>query len=716
MAGAMTMRVAAGLVAVILASSCSQASPSTAPTSVPAATPAGAPTRGSGLTPVPVGSMTPAVTTPGPSATTAPTAPASRELIEAAIGAGAIDQPTAALYRLYAAFGDDRLPEAYRGEPAWDEDAVDFARGIYQSLSADMQAEVAPFLVRPTSPRSYWAGPQTTALAAQVGTGQVAAATCQNGWLREQASSPAAAVVWGQCGGMPEANVAAQVSETAFDIEQLWPAMTGMMGQPLGDHNDPTDGLADTPEGGDGLLDIYLIDPGVSVRVHGRSLGVPNIAYNQQWPPYVGATSAQGSSGYIVIDRTGKTGSLLLSIVAHEFFHQLQNRYNRTGTPLGGFGRFWFVEASAVWSEHEFAAGGRALRDGPYEWYDEFRGSGESLTSMTGRNPYVSWVWPYFMGQEGDRQAISDAWHEMQDKTGYAPLQAAVDSVLPFETGFREFAVRVLDQDLQPGDPLHPRFQELDPDFPLELPKGIRVSAGNSIPAGSYMSFQHLLPSLGSRYIEIVPVGQNTKLTLDFAGLAISPTVDIDVLVKTRSAAWARRQGDVHNEITLCDAERVWVVLANHDQTLNAQVSASWRADVDVSTCAPEAWRVVLEGPKAGAGTYSGADESYCSHTPELGWNGIVFINPAGGGDIRGLSVNEDYFLINTRFAFDDPVDWGTVTIYDMSTTTLQGDATASPARLIGDSSWTIPTADGTIIGPFQAHVEITCTELDMVP
>ena len=175
-----------------------------------------------------------------------------------------------------------------------------------------------------------------------------------------------------------------------------------------------------------------------------------------------------------------------------------------------------------------------------------------------------------------------------------------------------------------------------------------------------------------------------------------------------------RTQASLAKEESYCDVDKAIVVISNHASDPATKVSGIWTAIGEDTTCKPAAWSVVLEGPKPGAGTYSGVEESYCSYTPEGGWDGIVYLDPVGGGDIRHLSMGSDYFLVNTRFAVDDPVDWGTATSPgNNNQTTIQADATAK--RLVGDSNWVVPRTDGTVEA-YHGHAEITCTTWDVLP
>src|SRR5262245_36900718 len=99
-------------------------------------------------------------TVPQPSDSASETlAPSSFSKIADAQAAGTIDEPTALLYRLYANTGDSRLPAQYQGEWSEDNAAGDRARAVWPTLTADQQAALQPFLVRPTSPQSIWATP-----------------------------------------------------------------------------------------------------------------------------------------------------------------------------------------------------------------------------------------------------------------------------------------------------------------------------------------------------------------------------------------------------------------------------------------------------------------------------------------------------------------------------------------------------------------------------
>ena len=82
--------------------------------------------------------------------------PSSQSLIAADLEAGTISQAQSLLYRAWALFWDPRLPERYDGAGSVGEDNGLFRdiAAVLPTLPADQAAELEPFLLRPTDPRS----------------------------------------------------------------------------------------------------------------------------------------------------------------------------------------------------------------------------------------------------------------------------------------------------------------------------------------------------------------------------------------------------------------------------------------------------------------------------------------------------------------------------------------------------------------------------------
>jgi hypothetical protein len=83
--------------------------------------------------------------------------PTSQVLIAEALTRGDIDYPTSLLYRVWALFQDSRLPAEYDGAGAAEEDGELFAElaNMRGFLPTEIEAEIAPYLVRPDDPRAF---------------------------------------------------------------------------------------------------------------------------------------------------------------------------------------------------------------------------------------------------------------------------------------------------------------------------------------------------------------------------------------------------------------------------------------------------------------------------------------------------------------------------------------------------------------------------------
>lgn len=278
-------------------------------------------------------------------------APTSEALIDAAQAGGQLGTGQALLYKLYADFGDSRLPAQYAGDDAarvegdadrqaaaWIE-ATGAANVPAQTLNALM-----PFFVPPYLEGSWWhqQHPGATALQAQrraaaAGTPQRrAAAADPNCRSWSTSCSPLAdwrsvqgthVVVWyeaaNEAGDKPNAEMLVHEFDTL-----IWPKLTGTMGrEPLSDVG--TGIVSET----DPRLDVVLVD-------------LPGGAEGKTVTLGMGCKSRPS----IVYLKRDLATSGLKAQAAHEFMHVLQytvpvaagcaNDYKTT------------IEATAAWASH----------------------------------------------------------------------------------------------------------------------------------------------------------------------------------------------------------------------------------------------------------------------------------------------------------------------------------------------------------------------------
>lgn len=533
------------------------------------------------------------------------------DFIDLAVAEGRISPETGVLYGVYAHYGDPALPEEFRGEWTDDASVISVAVEGFDTYSAETQAALRPYLVRPSDPESTWSnleGDETavTATLASVQRSEtddapLAQATCVDNWYHETAGNKVPVMVWTRCVGGVPSGLPILAMVMGF-MEDLWIPMTDHMGEPIGDANVANDAYPDTPENGDGLLDVYIISnfgTATPRRILTTALASAPVA-----PPFVGRSGVQASSGYIVMSAGVAADPLdLKATIAHEFFHILQSAHNSLGLHLCPAGstcpptslrHHWFTEASATWSEHEFVPEARAvLLTGAYARYDRFKDNLEALTSLHGHNAYQSWAWPLFMEQELGASAIADAWVALEGKRGFAALQRAVGSVLPFSAAFDDFAVRVWNQQLQ-GDPIDPRFNDprLDPDFPTDQPEGLRALEEEFTvsPDNPPLRVRETLPELWSAYRPLA-VGSGTRLlTLDFSGWNPS-SFGAEALVRLESGEWERRAMVIGlNQWCLdvpADAITDLIVIPyHHDAQATAPITGAWTATAERTGCA----------------------------------------------------------------------------------------------------------------------------------
>ncbi|MBI5719654.1 MAG: Ig-like domain-containing protein [Burkholderiales bacterium] len=319
-------------------------------------------------------------------------------LIEAALAAQRISAAQALSYRVYAQFGDARLPDEFQGAPDAAPDHMLLRRlaAALPTLDAATREALLPFVVPPIYAQSW--------LARQLG----APATNAQGHSRAQSQSqtqaqtqPRTALKSARLAATTRINCA--VAETPaywktldtahFRIHYLWlgsdatfdghhlagaqavaraaeavyEAETAFFGrQPLADE-------AEDCHGGDARLDIYLASlghpdrAGLTQSYPDRCNAVPSfIALNIHHPALVGA-----GIGFAGAERDVK------AIVAHEFAHVLQLAMDRQGAGCADYE--WLDEAVAEWAM-DHVDPGADREDGFVKASDERRRSGTFLT------------------------------------------------------------------------------------------------------------------------------------------------------------------------------------------------------------------------------------------------------------------------------------------------------------------------------------------------
>lgn len=523
----------------------------------------------------------------------APAAPPTlaQDLIQAALDAGEIDYGTSLLYRAYAAVNDPRLPAALRGEGSRDEDQglwfeIAAARA---SLPAELADRLRPFTLRPPDPDSIYnevplptpaaapaqaarRGALTATEAAACPPAELVGGASARRWASAKSTWPVR--VWFPCTGddFDDQQAQDQADAVLAVIDRIWTPMTTLMGEPILDEGGPE-------QGGDGSIDIYLVDLFGTVQRGVEEGAVPSGGKGAALlsPPTVGL----GGSGYIVFPRWVTLSPDFHSVVIHEFFHVLQMAYNfnglwRLNATTGGYTAYWFMEASATWAMVHFdrtiAWPKREAEEILAKFFDGFQASHQSLhVPLPVAHAYEAYIWPFFMEQEAEDESIAQAWEALRSVTDWDAATAALDGVLPFAANFHRFAVRNVNLDFLPGDPLpadqrHVHTDALFPD--LRPPQDRPVE---TLVAGQPATTAVSLKSLSARYYTYVIDDPTIRqVVVDFSAIAPQADLDVDALIRVVDRGWVLRDYSGQGKVTFCfnDPEQhisdLWLVLSDH--------------------------------------------------------------------------------------------------------------------------------------------------------
>jgi hypothetical protein len=307
-------------------------------------------------------------------------------LIDQALAAGEIEAETALLYRVYAAFGDDRLPARYVGDDrlAIDTEIMTQVVERWEGLSPQAQSILEPFRRPPAAPGSWLA---------RRGASAWISVPAVDGLIR----------VWHQERFRDTDAATAQLLADELALS-IYPLLYDLMDRPL---------LPDSGcgyQGADEALDIYLVD---DLRVAGVVTPCGRCAR---------------APSFVILHRAAPG---LKAVLAHELMHVFQNVYN------GCSEYAWLKEATATWAmdlvypvyqaEHRFAP---LYLDQPHLPLDTLNGAHEYGAYLFFQYLTIRYVDPYL---------IQTLWHNSER---FASSLEAVDQAIPdgFATTWPAFA------------------------------------------------------------------------------------------------------------------------------------------------------------------------------------------------------------------------------------------------------------------------------------
>ena len=542
--------------------------------------------------------------------------PASQQLIAAARTAGTLDDGTALLYRAYALLGDKRLPDAYLGSGSLEEDNGLFVeiRRRLAGLPAGAQAALQPFIVRPADARSVWNAAPATPAALSQGKNMrllaVSPAACPAGpaaagvWISKRSATHAVRV-WVQCTAVPAENAdgLALIDAGLAVLDKVYAPMTAPpMGAPLPDL-----------EGGDNAIDFYLVDDSSYVFRRGgnwRPLGL-GTTYNDDAEAAVDGSHA--NSAFVTVPRSVAHGPRFHNTLIHEFFHVLQKAHNADFSVTATGTLHWFVEASATWASAHFDRTEAPWPDGRGAWLDAHRRfkahfqptTDEALNASGSPHDYSAYIWPYFVEQETSGPAfMATIWSALDGVTTFAEADHAIDRAYPFATSFKRFAMRNLNSEFLPGDPLPraKRYVALDPEqFTDDNSPPDQIVEGTLVADRVYVQ-SLALKSLSARYLRLTVAGEVTppvrKIKIDTTQLQAAGGVDIQALLLTQNGWLAQPLDITENTATFCfdtgpatvsvrgSFQQIVFVVSNHAFAPGANVVGDLKIEPSSQPCA----------------------------------------------------------------------------------------------------------------------------------
>jgi hypothetical protein len=345
----------------------------------------------------------------------------TRDLVEQAVAAGKLSPQQGLVYRVFAAFGDRRLPAAYAGDDTAHEDTI--MREVAESwpqLSAAQRRQVQPFFTPPAA-KGSWASASShpTASAAAGGPTCSTAKFATRGW-RSIASRGGHVRIWWHATQQARFAKQARVLLAEAD-DNIWRKLWDVFNrEPL------PDGGEHCFHGGDAKLDVYL------TTRSGAGAKAVTISY---------PGSCSDTPAFIVFNAGGSAPNRWE--LAHEMTHAIQYAF-----PMAS------CAASANWDEAVATWGGQYVyprddQEHRFAWFT--REPSESLADAS----YDGWVFPYALEQLYGPGVMRRIYEAAATQRGMHALDAGIPGGLA--KAYPEFAKLAWNH-----DPVKPSFWEWD--------------------------------------------------------------------------------------------------------------------------------------------------------------------------------------------------------------------------------------------------------------
>ncbi len=359
----------------------------------------------------------------------------SIDLIDNALSEEKIDYETSLIYKMYAIFGDDKLPQEYTSDVMMlnaNEPFIE-VKAALDSLSPETQAVLSPFLKRPDDPNSYYNlkykkssnGEDENEIISSIIPSASARSNvdpnlyCSTCFLyaagsrvkiwypNDNIDAPEAGQGYMMTIDQPTLYSMAERLQTILNTDRIYERFTQLLQRET--DNDGT-------LGGDDALDVYIgpLNKRAAAVACSDNATFPSSAYIVM------------NAGWFNFDRFYK------STLAHEMFHAFQ--YSYTWSLANSR---WWAEATAVWAEDFIYKGFNSEQ----RTLKHFLPYPNKTLYDNHPNPfkYGAYIFPYFLSQNSGAQTIKNIWEDCN----YSGCLDAIDSNITdgFKGQWKEFTL-----------------------------------------------------------------------------------------------------------------------------------------------------------------------------------------------------------------------------------------------------------------------------------
>jgi hypothetical protein len=634
-------------------------------------------------------------TTPPPPPPPPPDTRTTEQKIDDAVASGVITAEQGLTYKVFASFGDPRLPSQYVGaSDPLAEAPLDEVEAQWNQLSDGAKAILGPFLIPPMHHGSYWeqliegATPSATASASLASAGTRAADPntpwCDTSvaggldiavedWHFLEASSGTAA---GKVRIWYQDRYAATDAATAANLlnglqNKIWPALTTLMQrEPL-----PDGGSTGPCAGGFDAVDIALVD---------ASKGTT----------YSHTLSQETTSAKMIFPRAG-SGSTL-PYLAHEFTHMIQYSFAFSSGGMASGENAWLKEGTAQWVQDYVSSSQYSVGLTPdqteHQALQYFLPVPEkSLDSTTPDHhdygSYLFWFWA--ARKSNDPTLIRQVWNAVATQKSLNAAKSLFGG--GWAQAWKDFTRANWNKD-PVGD-----YQDWD-----DIHQTPAIAAEGNLPNDQITPVGTLVAPVSAKYLRFVPNPDVGSLTYRNNG-SLSDEAGIQAIISYKDGSKAVEDWTqiAEQDVPFCNIEELTLVVSNASVTPNDSKLFSLTfappASLSHAGVSPRASNVCVPNPQ---GSFSGTAhyDDTVADVVDWSWSGTVDFDPNGQAN-PGFP---DFF----DEVWDEAiVASGSITI--SGTGTVEGDETCTID--IPGQSFNLGPGDGTMViqpGP-QPHYGI---------